>query len=74
MVQERILSGLSAEMADYKSSSGEEDEDKEKTIRHHKFTQPDHVKMVLKSEALKLLYYCLVYAINVANLFNASVV
>lgn len=51
VVQERILSGLSAEMADYKSDSGEED-DKESNLTH-KFTQPDHVKMLLKSEALK---------------------
>lgn len=39
-------------MADYKSSSGEEDEDKESNLRQHKFTRPDHVKMLLKSEAL----------------------
>ncbi|XP_065201950.1 PAX3- and PAX7-binding protein 1 [Planococcus citri] len=48
VVQERILSGLSAEMADYKSDSGDEDE-KDSNLTHHKFSQPDHVKMLLKS-------------------------
>lgn len=44
---ERILSGISAEMADYRSGSDEEDQ--EIQAPRHKFTQPDHVKMLLKS-------------------------
>lgn len=48
---ERILSGISAEMADYRSGSDEEDQ--EIQAPRHKFTQPDHVKMLLKSKLLK---------------------
>ncbi len=40
-------------MADYRSGSEDEDE-KNANVPHHKFTQPDHVKMLLKSEALIL--------------------
>lgn len=54
IVPEKILSGISAEMAGYRSSSEDEDE-KEIDVQHHKFTQPDHVQMLLKSEALKLV-------------------
>lgn len=50
-------------MAGYKSSSGDEDDERSLGLAHHKFSQPDHVKMVLKSEALKLrVMYFVVYA------------
>lgn len=51
-------------MAGYRSSSGEdEDDERSLGLSHHKFSQPDHVKMVLKSEALKLrVMYFVVYA------------
>lgn len=56
------MSGASAEMAGYRSSSDEDDECS-LDLHNHKFSQPDHVKMVLKSEALKLrVMYFLVYA------------
>lgn len=51
--EEKILSGRSAEMVGYRSSSDDEDAENMNAPRH-RFTQPDHVKMLLKSEALKL--------------------
>ena len=60
---ERILSGLSAEMADYESDSeGDEENDPIQQARH-KFTPPDHVKILLKSK-----YSIQVHSINLFTL------